>query len=114
MAVEVSKVPSSRPWAATRVGICPFKRNLIDGKWWVNQKKFLKAQVMLKSSLYVFFPEDAFDVITGFVFANTHVGGHFLKINQLLLNLFVGLNNHSGTPLLFSVDSRTRMSSSPS
>ena len=50
-----------------------------NGGW--TKKKILKAQVMLKSSLYVFFPEDAFDVITGFVFANTHVGGHFLKIN---------------------------------
>ena len=65
-----------------------------------------------------FFPEDAIDVITGIVVANTsHLvsfGGPFLKINRLLLNLFVGLNNHSGTPLLFSVDSRTRMSSYPS
>lgn len=84
----------------------------------MGEPKILKAQVLLKSSLYVFFHEDAIDVITGFVVANTsHLvsfGGPFLKINQLLLNLFVGLNNHSGTPLLFSVDSRTRMSSYPS
>lgn len=38
-------------------------------------KKILKAQVLLKSSLYVFFPEDAIDVITGFV--QIHTFGEF-------------------------------------